>query len=76
MTLTPPSQKDPVSEKDFRFLPLGIPCEWAESYHPGGLHPIHFGDVLNDRYRIIRKLGNGSFATVWLALDLTCVFHS
>lgn len=68
--LTAPPQKDPVSEKDFRFLPLGTPCEWAESYHPGGLHPVHFGDVLNDRYRVIRKLGNGSFATVWLALDL------
>lgn len=65
---TPPPH-NPTSEKAFRFHELGTPCEWAESYHPSGFHPVHFGDVLNDRYEVIRKLGHGSFGTVWLAWD-------
>lgn len=39
-------------------------------YRPGGFHPIHLGDILHDRYRIIDKLGFGSYATVWLVEDL------
>jgi len=46
------------------------PTEWLEAYRPGGLHPIHLGDTLcQERYKIIRKLGYGSFSTVWLAHD-------
>lgn len=48
---------------------MGTPCESVDSYRPGGFHPVHLGDVLCDRYRIIRKLGYGSSATVWLAVD-------
>ncbi|VUC37590.1 unnamed protein product [Clonostachys rosea] len=36
-------------------------------YCPGGFHPVHLGDVLNDRYHVFRKLGSGSQSTVWLA---------
>ena len=39
-------------------------------YESGGFHPVHLQDVLGDRYRVIHKLGNGGFATVWLARDL------
>lgn len=38
-------------------------------YHQGGLHPIYLGDVLDDRYKICRKLGFGGTSTVWLAKD-------
>ncbi|KAG6203846.1 hypothetical protein E4U34_000501, partial [Claviceps purpurea] len=38
-------------------------------YRLGGYHPIHIDDRLNKRYRIVDKLGHGSFSTVWLAVD-------
>ena len=43
--------------------------EWAELYRRGGYHPIHLGEVFAHRYRVLCKLGNGVFSTVWLARD-------
>ena len=40
-------------------------------YQPGGYHPIKIGDQLNERYRVVHKLGYGSFSTTWLARDKT-----
>ncbi|KAL9098137.1 MAG: hypothetical protein Q9163_006147 [Psora crenata] len=46
--------------------------EHLEAYRSGGYHPIELGDELcQGRYRIVHKLGYGSFATVWLARDST-----
>ncbi|KAL5338626.1 kinase-like domain-containing protein [Aspergillus crustosus] len=68
---TPPADR-PTSSAEWRFHPLPCPTEWIEDYRPGKYHPVHFGDTLKDaRYRIIRKLGYGSFSTVWLARDQT-----
>lgn len=39
-------------------------------YEHGGHHPVHLGDVINERYRIVHKLGNGGFANVWLCRDI------
>ncbi|KAF5027023.1 hypothetical protein F66182_899 [Fusarium sp. NRRL 66182] len=64
-----PSSKDPWEDEDFRFETNGTACEWGEAYHPGGYHPVHLGDIIQHRYRIIRKLGWGQFSTVWLAAD-------
>ncbi|KAI0547702.1 serine/threonine-protein kinase SRPK3 [Xylaria curta] len=64
---TPPSEMPRF--EDSRFKPMWTPCESIDSYRPGGFHPVHLGDVLYDRYRVMRKLGYGSSATVWLALD-------
>jgi hypothetical protein len=64
-----PSPEEPRRGKE-RFKERGDPCEWAESYRPGGFHPLVFGDTLkNGCYRVIRKLGNGSYSTVWLAVN-------
>ncbi|KAH7019705.1 kinase-like domain-containing protein [Ilyonectria destructans] len=43
--------------------------EHLSDYRPGGYHPIHIDHRLNKRYRIVHKLGHGTFSTVWLAID-------
>ncbi|PKY08935.1 serine protein kinase [Aspergillus campestris IBT 28561] len=60
-----------VIDDERRFETITLPCEWVEDYHPGGYHPVVLGDVFNDgQYKVIRKLGEGSYSTVWLAHDL------
>lgn len=43
--------------------------EDIERYQKGGFHPVKLNDKIYDRYRIVHKLGYGSYSTVWLALD-------
>ncbi|KAJ5509085.1 hypothetical protein N7527_011228 [Penicillium freii] len=64
---TPPSRA--LIDDERRFKTITLPCEWVEEYHPGGYHPVVLGDVFN-QYKVIRKLGEGSYSTVWLAHDL------
>ena len=64
---TPPSRA--VVDDERRFKTITLPCEWVEDYRPGGYHPVVLGDVFN-QYKVIRKLGEGSYSTVWLAHDL------
>lgn len=40
--------------------------EHIRNYRPGGYHPVVIGDVFQDKYRVLNKLGNGAYATVWL----------
>jgi hypothetical protein len=66
---TPPSRAPGDQER--RFKEITSPCEWIEDYHPGGFHPVHLGDFFNDgQFKVIRKLGDGAYSTVWLAHDL------
>ncbi|XP_074600423.1 SRSF protein kinase 3-like isoform X2 [Brevipalpus obovatus] len=44
--------------------------EDPDDYTEGGYHPVRIGEVFNERYRTIRKLGWGHFSTVWLCWDL------
>lgn len=48
-----------------------IEKENMHDYRHNGYHPVDVGDVLNDRYEMIRKLGHGPSATVWLGKDKT-----
>ncbi|KAE8141237.1 kinase-like domain-containing protein [Aspergillus pseudotamarii] len=66
---TPPSRA--LRDNEWRFEPITLPCEWVEDYRPGGYHPVVLGDIFkNGQYKVIRKLGEGSYSTVWLARDL------
>ncbi|BES90075.1 Hypothetical protein NTJ_02882 [Nesidiocoris tenuis] len=39
-------------------------------YCVGGYHRVHTGDLYQDRYYVIKKLGWGHFSTVWFSWDL------
>ena len=40
--------------------------EDVADYCKGGYHPVRIGDLYNQRYHVLRKLGWGHFSTVWL----------
>jgi len=44
--------------------------EDPSDYCKGGYHVVKIGDLFNNRYHVIRKLGWGHFSTVWLSWDL------
>ncbi|GJJ11463.1 hypothetical protein Clacol_005696 [Clathrus columnatus] len=48
-----------------------FPCvELVNYYCPGGFHPVHLNDTFkNGQYRVIHKLGYGTYGTVWLVHD-------
>ena len=58
--------------KDEDFLSFVEDAERFSGYRPGGYHPVHLGERYGDggRYKILHKLGNGTYSTVWLAEDL------
>ena len=72
---TPGSQKDPkvqfkpLAPRDFYFAGPGL--ESPSGYRPGGYHPVHIGDIYREKYRVLHKLGYGTYSTVWLARDLS-----
>ncbi|GAA93034.1 hypothetical protein AKAW_11146 [Aspergillus luchuensis IFO 4308] len=43
---------------------------WEEErlpfYRPEQFYPVHIGELLNSKYRVVGKLGYGSYSTVWL----------
>lgn len=43
--------------------------EGEDGYRPGGYHPVKVGEVYNQRYVVIKKLGWGHFSTVWMVKD-------
>lgn len=48
--------------------------EELHRYRWGGSHPVHIGEYFgpNNRYRVLNKLGNGSYGVVWLCKDREC----
>ena len=66
-----------TSNLDQIFHDINAPVEYVEEYKPGGYHPIRLGEFLRDsRYVVLRKLGYGSYSTVWLARDRVYIFTS
>lgn len=44
--------------------------ETLPDYLPQRYYPVRIGQVLDDRYQVVGKLGFGATSTVWLAHDL------
>ena len=61
-------QAKPLSTRDFYSDVPGV--ESSDGYVPGGYHPVHIGDIYHERFRVIHKLGYGTYSTVWLAHDM------
>ena len=43
--------------------------EGRSGYKPGGYHPVSVGELYNERYTVLSKLGWGHFSTVWMVHD-------
>ena len=48
--------------------------ETLPAYHPKHYYPAQIGELFEDRFQILSKLGFGSSSTIWLARDLQLVF--
>lgn len=44
--------------------------EDVEQYTIGGFHPVCLYDLLNGRYEVVAKLGQGGYGIVWLCRDI------
>ncbi|CAG9759306.1 unnamed protein product [Ceutorhynchus assimilis] len=51
------------------FLDQTSEQEKSAHYKKGGYHPVKIGDEYCERYYVIRKLGFGTYSTVWLCWD-------
>lgn len=65
----PPQQHANPSPPEVK-PPQDIVDEGNDAYRPGGFHPVYIGDVYNARYKILNKIGYGSYSTVWLVEDV------
>lgn len=49
---------------------LKIEEENLSFYDPRMFYPVRIGEVFQDRYQVITKLGWGAHSTIWLCHDL------
>jgi serine/threonine protein kinase len=68
----PRPSTDPTDDDsaEIDYFPLNA-VEKLERYRTGGYHPLEIGDTLGKHYRVIHKLGFGTYSTTWLAADKT-----
>lgn len=52
---------------------IEIEEETLPTYRPEKYYPVQQGEVLNNRYQVLAKLGYGVTSTVWLGRDLQYV---
>lgn len=48
--------------------------ENESDYKIGGYHPVSKGEIYDNQYLIVKKLGWGHFSTVWMAINLFILF--
>ena len=56
---------------------VGVPAksEPREWYKPGGYHPVQVGEIYNSSYKVVRQLGWGRYATVWLVQNIRYAYR-
>ena len=69
------NEEEPIDEVDHdddsdKESTVTIDEEDSRDYKVGGYHAVKLGDVFNERYCVVEKLGWGHFSTVWLAWDV------
>ena len=59
------------ARRSHTILPADVPIEEERipGYDPRRFLPVNPGDLLNNRYKVVVKLGWGTTSTVWLAQD-------
>lgn len=67
---------EPAESQEAGTLSSGLPDaelvdEGSEAYKPGQFHPVYIGDVYNEKYLVLNKLGYGLYSTVWLVKDIS-----
>lgn len=65
----------PASGFDLIDENISVEEEEIPDYLPSRFYPVHLGQVFQDRYQAVTKLGFGSSSTIWLARDLRYVVH-
>lgn len=60
-----------ATANNIRLIESAAPIEEERlpHYDPVDFYPVRLGEVLNDRYEVLGKIGYGSKATVWLCQD-------
>ena len=77
LTPTPPiASTAPVEEDDYYSSDdqedySDSDNEGVSGYRKGGYHPVRIGELYNERYLVLKKMGWGHFSTVWLCRDLS-----
>ena len=64
------SRTNSAGQPDIISSAKAIEEETQPKYDPSKFYPAKVGEILNDRFKIVAKLGYGMTATVWLCKDL------
>jgi hypothetical protein len=65
----------PASGFDLIDESINVEEEEIPDYLASRFYPVYLGQVFQDRYQAVTKLGFGSSSTIWLARDLRYVVH-
>ena len=67
---SPPPSTTKLDDPDRVRYRAIIDAESIWGYACGSYHPVMISDLLHGRYRVVDKLGFGTFSTVWLCHDV------